>query len=50
MNFLRVGVGFDCQAGSRLTSGDLSASADPTYYYTEFTCIVPPDLEPGNYS
>ena len=39
----------DCQSGSQLTSGDLSALADPTYFFAEFTCIVPPDQAPGEY-
>ena len=50
LNFLKVDLDIDCQAGSQLTSGDLSNAADPTYYYARFTCIVPPDQAPGQYS
>ena len=50
LNSMSVELGFDCQSGSQLTSGDLSALADPTYYFAEFTCIVPPDQAPGDYS
>ena len=50
LNFLSVDLDIDCEAGSQLTSGDLSNAADPTYYYARFTCIVPPDQAPGSYS